>query len=100
MHTTVRIYRGAPGLADALAAKTNEISDLLKKVDGFQAYQCIKTADGAVSGTTCRDQSGTEESNRVAAEYLRNNMPSIAPAPPEVLNGEAVVKFGLEAARA
>jgi hypothetical protein len=98
MHTTVRIYRSAPDLADTLASRVSEISELMKGTPGFEAYQLIKTSGGAVSITTCRDQAGTDESTRIAAEWIRANLPGVVSTPPEVLQGEAVITFGLATA--
>jgi hypothetical protein len=43
------------------------------------------------------DQAGAEESTRMAADWIRQNMPSLIPNPPEVLEGEV---FANEAASA
>lgn len=100
MHTVVRIYRGATGLGDQLAGRTAEIRSVLERVPGFIGYTLVQTTDGVCSVTTCRDRLGTEESNRLAAEWLKENLPAFSAKPPEVLHGEAVLNFGVTPATA
>lgn len=100
MHTVVRIYRGATGLAGGLAERAPEVKALLERVPGFVGYTLVQTTDGAMSITTCRDRLGTEESNRIAAGWLKENMPTFSVQPPEVLHGEALLSFGMASAPA
>jgi hypothetical protein len=94
MHVTIRRYSGSPGLADALVARENEVRGLITAIDGFQAYYLIRSADGeATSISVYATESGTEESTRQAAEWLRENMPDLKVSPPDVTTGEAVLSF-------
>jgi hypothetical protein len=45
----------------------------------------IRTADGGVSVTVCRDKAGTEESLRVAREWIQQNAGHIKATPPPLL---------------
>jgi len=94
MYTTIRIYRGAPGLAGALVARSSEVGALMQDVDGFESYQLLRTFDGAVSVTTCQDREGVEASTRIAAGWLRSNLPNLVATPPEVIQGESVLNLG------
>jgi hypothetical protein len=38
MYATVRVYAESPELADALALRADEVKQLLKGIEGFQAY--------------------------------------------------------------
>ena len=87
MHATMRYYHGNPGLADQLAARGDEVRALLRAVSGFQAYYLVRLDDATVSITVCDDEAGTEESTQVAAGWLRENMPDLAPSPPMVSAG-------------
>jgi hypothetical protein len=42
----------------------------------------------------CQDRSETEESNRVAASWLKENMPEVPASPPEISGGEVVIQTG------
>jgi hypothetical protein len=94
MHVTIRRYSGSPELADALAARESEVRDIITGIGGFQAYYLIRGADGEATSISAFDsESGAEESNRRAAEWLRENLPDLSVSPPEVTAGEAVISF-------
>ena len=88
MFATVRKYNGAPTLADELVKRQDEIKSVLQPIRGFQAYYLLKTSDGAVSMTVCEDRAGAEESNRVAATWLKDKLPTFATRTPEISSGE------------
>jgi uncharacterized protein YbjT (DUF2867 family) len=87
MHTTMRYYAGDSDLAGRLAARSDEIRSVISEVPGFQAYYLVKLDDATVSITVCDDEAGTAESTRVAAEWLRENMPELAGSAPMVSSG-------------
>jgi hypothetical protein len=87
MHTTMRYYAGNTELADQLAARSDEIRSVVSAVPGFKAYYLVQLDDATVSITVCDDEAGTSESTRVAAEWLRENMPEVAASPPMVSSG-------------
>jgi hypothetical protein len=43
-----------------------------------------------VSTSVFQDQSGAEESNRRAADYVRQNLAPLLPKPPQITAGEVV----------
>jgi hypothetical protein len=94
MYATVRRYVGNADLADQLAGRRNEIKALIEDVPGFVAYYLLQADDGTVSITVCQDRSGAEESNSVAANWLKENMPDVAASSPEVSAGEVVIQSG------
>ena len=68
--------------------------DLITGIDGFKAYYLIRGADGeATSITAYESESGAEESNRRAAEWLRENAADLSVSAPEVTAGETVISF-------
>ena len=91
MYATIRWYGGNPELAGQLAARAEDVKALISDVAGFQAYYLVHVAGGTVSITVCDDQAGTDESNRVAAAWLKENMPDVSVAPPAVSSGEVVL---------
>ncbi len=90
MHATLRYY-GNTGLADALAARGDEVKAVVSAVPGFRAYYLIRTDDSTVSVTVCDDEAGVEETNRAAADWIRENMPEAAADPPRITAGEIVL---------
>lgn len=93
MYATIRRYANNPDLADRLAARSDEVRALISGVAGFRAYHLVRSNDGTASITVCDDKAGTEESNRLAASWLQENMPDAVPAAPQVTAGEIVVDF-------
>jgi hypothetical protein len=93
MYAVVRNYRNAKPLFDELAKRQPEIESLLRGVNGFSAYYLVRTSDGGATITICRDQTGTKESTRLAAEWIRQNVSSVAGSPPEITEGEVLFSF-------
>lgn len=93
MYVTIRRYENNPDLADRLAARSDDVRALLTGVTGFHHYYLARSADGTASVTVCDDQTGAEESNRIAASWLQENMPDAVSAPPQVTAGDVVVDF-------
>jgi hypothetical protein len=93
MYATIRRYVGNSTLADQLAARSDEVKDVIEPIEGFRAYYVVRAADGATSITVCEDQAGVEESNRRAAEWIQQNMPEIAADPPEISAGDVVISL-------
>ncbi|MFF3624708.1 hypothetical protein [Streptomyces sp. NPDC002467] len=64
---------------------------LLRQVPGFVAYYWIDAGGGVmVSTSVYEDRAGAEESVRRAAEFVRDNLASLLPNPPQVTAGEVV----------
>jgi heme-degrading monooxygenase HmoA len=93
MYATIRRYENNPDLADRLAARSDEVKALISGVPGFRAYHLVRSNDGTASVTVCDEQAGAEETNRIAAEWLRENMPDAVSAAPQVTAGEVVIEF-------
>ena len=93
MFASIRKYSGAPALADELVKKQEDIKSVLRPIQGFNAYYLLKTGDGAVSMTVCEDRAGVEESNRVAASWLKDKLPTFATRPPEISTGEVRIQL-------
>lgn len=91
MYATLRYYQGNSGFAEALAARGDEVKAVVGGVQGFRAYYLIRTDDSTVSVTVCDDQAGAEETNRVAADWVSENMPEAAANPPRITAGEVVL---------
>jgi len=82
MYASVRVYAGNPAFADALVERESDVKALISGIQGFEAYYLIKTADGTASVSVYQSQDGAEESNRVAAAWIVENLPQFAAPPP------------------
>ncbi|HXS83500.1 MAG TPA: hypothetical protein VN896_12360 [Methylomirabilota bacterium] len=94
MFASIRKYSGAPLLSDELVKHQEEIKTVLRPIRGLHAFYLVKTADGVVSMTLCNDKAAADESNRVEAAWLKNNLPTFSNRAPEIVTGE--VRFQLE----
>jgi len=93
MHATIRNYSGGAPLADALVANQDAIRELLSGIDGFRAYYIVRDGDGATTVSVYDSQAGAEESTRVAAEWVGENLGDLGVAPPQVTTGEVLLSF-------
>jgi hypothetical protein len=91
MYATVRTYSTGPELADALADNEAEVKRLMSGIEGFKAYYFVRTAEGAVSISVFENEAGANESNRVAADWIRENLPELGGSAPQVSAGEVVI---------
>lgn len=91
MYATVRSYSDSPEMADALVGREADVKNLIGGIDGFRAYYVIRTAGGAVTVSVFDDEAGASESTRLAADWIRTNLPEIAGGTPQVSSGEVVI---------
>jgi hypothetical protein len=59
---------------------------------GFVSYTAFRSDDGGLTVTVCQDKTGTDESSRRAAEWVKENI-SASAGPPVVTEGSTVVHF-------
>ncbi len=99
MHAAIRLHQVDPGSVDEVRRGINEgFLPIIKDASGFQAYYALDAGDGRLATVSVfEDRAGAEESTRMAADWVRQNMASLFPNPPEVLEGEV---FANEAASA
>ena len=93
MHAAIRQYQVDPGSVDEITRGVNEgLLPILKGVSGFRAYYALYAGGGTIASVSVfEDQAGAAESSRKAADWIKENMASLFPNPPEVLQGEVVV---------
>jgi hypothetical protein len=92
MYAAIRRYQVDPGSVDEVTRRINEgFLPIIKDAAGFQAYYALDAGDGRLATVSVfEDRAGAEESTRKAGDYIRQNMASLLPDPPEVLQGEVV----------
>lgn len=96
MHSVMRKYfgKGAVELFEMLNRRKADIeTELRSKVPGITGYLLIKTSDGGVTITTCKDKAGADLSVKVAANWVKANSEGIRANPPEVTEGEVLLHF-------
>jgi hypothetical protein len=94
MYAVVRSYSGdgASELFDQLEQRTDEVKDLIGGVPGFVSYTALRSDEGGITVTVCQDKTGTDESSRRAAEWVKENIGATA-NPPVITEGSTVVQF-------
>jgi hypothetical protein len=95
MHAVIRTYSGpaAKKLIDLLEERKKDVEGLIRPVKGFVSYSLIRTADGGASVTVCQDKAGTDESLRVAGDWIRQNASGIGASAPSVCEGSVVLQL-------
>ncbi len=93
MHVTIRSYAGATALADAMSAKAAEVEGIISAVPGFIAYHAVRDGDNMTSVTVCQDKTGTDESTRRAAAWVKENVTQAGGAAPRITEGDTFISF-------
>jgi hypothetical protein len=91
MYATVRRYEGVTDPSEAGRRVNEGFVPLISQVPGFVAYYWVDAGGGVMISTSVfEDQSGAEKSNKRAADYVRENLASLLPNPPQTTAGEVV----------
>lgn len=91
MYATVRRYEGVTDSREAARQVNEGFVPLISKVPGFLAYYWIDAGSSVMVSTSIfEDQAGAEESNRRAADWLRQNIAHLLPNSPQITAGEVV----------
>ena len=90
MHAAVRMYQVDADKVDEFKRLVNKtFMPIIEGAPGFRAYYALDAGGGRIASVSVfDDRAGAEEATRRASENIRKNMASLAPNPPEVLEGE------------
>jgi hypothetical protein len=91
MWASVRRYENQPGLADALAGRSDEIKEIISQVHGFVSYYIIHDGSDTVSITVAQDKAGVDESNEIAKNWLAEHASDVPSSPPQITEGEVLI---------
>jgi len=91
MYVTVRRYEGVTDPSEAGRRVNEGFLALISEIPGFVAYYWVNAGGGVmVSTSVFQDQSRAEQSNRTAADYVRQNLAPLLPNAPQITAGEVV----------
>ena len=95
MYAVVRTYsgKGAKELFDVLETRTADVESVMRPVKGFVSYLLARTANGGLSVTVCQDKAGTDESVRLAREWVAKNAANTGAGAPQVSEGPVIVQL-------
>ena len=91
MWASVRRYESNPELADALAARSDEIKAVISDVPGFVSYYLIHDGSDTVSITVAQDQAGVDASNDIAKNWLSEHAADVPVSVPHITEGEVLI---------
>jgi hypothetical protein len=94
MHAVVRTYSGsgAKELFDVLEKHQTEVETLMRPIKGFVSYTLARSGDGGFSVTVCQDKAGTDESVRLAREWVAKNAGNTGVGAPKVSEGPVIIQ--------
>lgn len=95
MDVVVRTYKGkgAKELLSLLETRKADVESAMRSVKGFESYTLARSSDGegGLSLTVCQDKAGTEESGRIAKEWISKNASDISVDAPKVSMGSIII---------
>lgn len=93
MHSVVRNYsgKGAKELFDVLEKNKAEVERLIRGIKGFVSYSLVRSSGGGFSVSVFQDKAGTDESVRVARDWIAKNAGGTGAAAPTITEGTVIV---------
>lgn len=93
MYASVRKYQVDPKNIGEIVERVQEgFVPSISKAPGFYAFYAVDAGDGvALSISVFEEKAGAEQSNRMAADWVGENLAPLMPNPPEVTVGDVKV---------
>ena len=94
MYASIRRYKTRPGAVPEIARRVNQgFAPLISRAPGFVAYYAIDGGEDVIASLSIfQDLAGAEESNRLAAEWVKENLAALFAGPPETTAGEVIAQ--------
>ena len=92
-YLTVRRYDGVTDSKEAARRVQEEFIPLLNKIPGFISYYWVDEGDNVmVSVSVFANREAEEESNRIAADFVKKHIAPLLPNPPQITAGQVVAR--------
>ena len=92
-YLTVRRYDGVTDSKEAARRVKEEFIPMISKLPGFISYYWVDEADGVmVSVSVYETREAEEESNRIAADFVKKHIAPLLPNPPQITAGQVVAR--------
>ena len=93
MFAVIRRYNTHEGTADRIVQRVRDgFIPLISKLPGFVSYDVVRAADGClVSMSVFETRQAAEDSNRLASDWVHDNLASLIRTAPIILSGEVMV---------
>ncbi len=89
---SIRRYEGIRDVDEAVRRAEEGFVPIVSSSPGFISYHLIDAGGGVgVTITVFETQAGAEESNRRAAEWVKQNLAELLPNPPQITAGEVKI---------
>ncbi len=91
MYVAIRRYQlmGSGSADEVLQRVTEGFIPIIKDAPGFLAYYAVDGGGGTVASVSIFEhRAGAEESTRMAADWVRENLAAMLPSRPEIIEGE------------
>lgn len=93
MYVTTRHYSGLDRSSlDEIARRREEIEAFVKGRPGLRAWYATSDGGSMTTVTVSEDRQSAEETVTQVAAWIRENMPTFLPNPPEVKMGEVIAE--------
>ena len=92
-YLTVRRYDGVTDSKEAARRVRDEFIPLISKLPGFISYYWVDEGDNVmVSVSVFITREAEEESNRMAADFVKQHIAPLLPHPPQITAGQVVAR--------
>ncbi len=93
MYASIRRYRIDPKNTAELTGRVQTgFIPLVSRAAGFVSYHVIDAGDGVLASISIfEDRKGAEESNRIAADWVKRDLTDFIRDAPQITAGEVVV---------
>jgi heme-degrading monooxygenase HmoA len=93
MYASIRRYKTSPGAAAEIAQRVNQgFVPIISQAPGFVTYYVVDAGNDLVASVSVfQNQAGAEESSRMAADWVKQNIASLFSGPPEITAGAVTV---------
>ena len=99
-YLTVRRYEGVPDSKEAARQVQEGFIPLISKIPGFISYYWVDEGDSVmVSVSVFATREAEEESNRLAADFVKQHSATLLPKPPQITAGQVVAQVVTRAAQ-
>ncbi len=92
MYAVIRRYEGVQSIDEVVRRVNEGLTPLISQVPGYVAYWALDAGGGVVASVSVfEDRAGVEAATQQAASWVKENLASLIPNPPQVTMGEVVV---------
>ena len=91
MYAVVRRYEGVTNVKEAVRQVNEGLATLVSQHPGFIDYILVDSGGGgAIAISIFLNQADAEESNRRVSDWVRENLATLVPQPPQITAGEVI----------